>query len=141
VKRFEAAGWAACRIDGHDPEAIAGAIERARHSDRPSLIACKTTIGYGAPTKAGKSSAHGSPLGAEEIKGAREKLSWKEPPFEIPADVLSLWRQAGKRSQPLHAAWNQRLNAMSPEQRAEFKRRMRGELPKEKLAAAVRSVK
>ena len=141
VKRFEAAGWAASRIDGHDPDAIAAAIDKAKRSDRPSLIACRTTIGYGAPTKAGKSSAHGSPLGAEEIKGAREKLGWKEPPFEVPADVRDLWRKAGARSQPLRAAWNQRLNALSPEQRAEFKRRMRGELPKEKLAAAVRSVK
>ncbi len=141
VKRFEAAGWAASRVDGHDPDAIAAAIDAAKRSDRPTLIACRTTIGYGAPTKAGKSSAHGSPLGAEEIKGAREKLGWKEPPFEVPADVRDLWRKAGTRSQPLRAAWNQRLNAMSPEQRAEFKRRMRGELPKEKLAAAVRSVK
>ena len=141
VKRFEAAGWAASRIDGHDPDAIAAAIDKAKRSDRPTLIACRTTIGYGAPTKAGKSSAHGSPLGAEEIKGAREKLGWKEPPFEVPADVRDLWRKAGARSQPVRAAWNQRLNAMSPEQRAEFERRMRGELPKEKLAAAVRSVK
>ena len=76
IKRFEAAGWAATRIDGHDPEAIAAAIEAARKSDRPSLIACRTTIGFGAPTKAGSEKAHGSPLGADEIKGAREKLGW-----------------------------------------------------------------
>ena len=76
MKRFEAAGWAASRIDGHDPAAIAAAIEAAKKSDRPSLIACRTTIGFGAPTKAGKASAHGSALGAEEIKGAREKLGW-----------------------------------------------------------------
>ena len=74
VKRFEAAGWSATRIDGHDPDAIAAAIERAQKSDRPTLIACKTTIGFGAPTKAGKSSSHGSPLGADEIAGARKKL-------------------------------------------------------------------
>ncbi len=141
VKRFEAAGWAASRIDGHDPDAIAAAIDKAKRSDRPSLIACKTTIGYGAPTKAGKSSAHGSPLGAEEIKGAREKLGWSEPAFEVPADVREQWRKAGARSQPAHAAWNQRLNAMSADKRAEFQRRMRGDLPKEKLAAAVHEVK
>ena len=141
VKRFEAAGWAASRIDGHDPDAIAAAIDKAKRSDRPSLIACKTTIGYGAPTKAGKSSAHGSPLGAEEIKGAREKLGWSEPAFEVPADVREQWRKAGARSQPAHAAWNQRLNALSADKRAEFQRRMRGDLPKEKLAAAVRAVK
>ena len=105
------------------------------------MIACRTTIGYGAPTKAGKSSAHGSPLGAEEIEGAREKLGWSEPPFDVPADVRELWRKAGARSQALHAAWNQRLAALDPEQRAEFVRRMRGDLPKDKLAGAVRAVK
>src|ERR1044071_4810204 len=86
VKRFEAAGWAASRIDGHDPAAIARALGTARLSDRPTMIACKTTIGFGAPTKAGKSSSHGSPLGAEEIKGARAKLGGSDAPFQIPAD-------------------------------------------------------
>src|SRR5437588_792921 len=81
VKRFEASGWNATRIDGHDPQAIASAIAAAQKSAKPSMIACKTTIGYGAPTKAGKSSAHGSSLGADEIKGAREKLGWSAPPF------------------------------------------------------------
>src|SRR5213078_725810 len=95
VKRFEACGWAASRIDGHDPAAIAAAIAAAQTSDKPTMIACRTTIGFGAPTKAGKSSSHGSPLGADEIKGAREKLGWKEPPFEVPADVRDLWRKAG----------------------------------------------
>ena len=76
VKRFEAAGWYASRIDGHDAKAIAAALTKAQSSDRPVLIACKTTIGFGAPNKAGKASAHGSPLGADEIKGAREKLGW-----------------------------------------------------------------
>src|SRR6185312_11238525 len=86
VKRFEACGWASWRIDGHDPQAIAAALEKAQKSDRPVMIACKTTIGYGAPTKAGKSSSHGSPLGADEIKGARENLHWAHTPFEVPAD-------------------------------------------------------
>jgi len=72
VKRFEAAGWAATRIDGHDPEAIAKALEKAQASDRPSLIACRTIIGFGAPNKAGTEKSHGSPLGADEIRGARE---------------------------------------------------------------------
>src|ERR1041385_3636900 len=84
VKRFEAAGWDACRIDGHDPEAIAAAIERARASARPSMIACRPTIAFGAPTKAGSEKSHGSPLGAEEIKGAREKLGWSSAAFDIP---------------------------------------------------------
>jgi transketolase len=83
VKRFESAGWAAERIDGHDPKAIATAIAKAQKSDRPTLIACKTTIAYGAPTKAGSEKSHGSPLGAEEIAGARKKLGWDAAPFEI----------------------------------------------------------
>jgi len=140
VKRFEAAGWAASRIDGHDPVAIAQAIEAAQKSDRPTLIACKTTIGFGAPNKAGKSSSHGSPLGADEIKGAREKLGWTSPAFEIPADILKLWRDAGARSQGAHKAWNERLAAMPSDERAEFERRMKGDLPRG-LTDAVRGVK
>ena len=84
VKRFESAGWAATRIDGHDPAAIAAAIEAAKKSDRPSLIACRTIIGFGAPTKGGTEKSHGSALGAEEIAAARQKLGWNAPPFEIP---------------------------------------------------------
>ena len=141
VKRFEAAGWAAARIDGHDPAAVATALEKAQSSDRPVLIACKTTIGFGAPSKAGKSSAHGSPLGADEIKGAREKLGWAYPPFEIPADILSAWRIAGKRSKPAHAEWNKRLAALDAAKRVEFERRMRGDLPKQALTGAVGAVK
>jgi transketolase len=141
VKRFEAAGWAASRVDGHDPVAIASALEKAQGSDRPVMIACKTTIGFGAPTKAGKSSAHGSPLGADEIKGAREKLGWPHAPFEIPSDILSVWRKAGERSKPAHADWNQRLAALEPGKRAEFERRMKGDLPKAAFAAAIAALK
>ena len=141
VKRFEAAGWAACRVDGHDPEAIAAAIAAAQSSDRPSLIACKTTIGYGAPTKAGKSSSHGSPLGADEIKGTREKLGWTSPAFEIPADIRDAWRAVAVRSFAARRAWSQRLGALEPAARAEFDRRMRGDLSIDKLTAAVKSVK
>ena len=108
VKRFDAAGWAATRIDGHDPEAIAKAIEKAQGSDRPSLIACRTTIGFGAPSKAGTEKCHGSPLGADEIKGARDKLGWSEPAFVVPADVLELWRSAGHAGKAAHQAWNER---------------------------------
>jgi transketolase len=141
LKRFEAAGWAATRIDGHDPEAIAAAIEAARKSDRPSLIACRTTIAFGAPTKAGSEKAHGSPLGADEIKGAREKLGWSAAPFEVPAETREAWRKAGARSKPERQAWLKRLAALTPDMRAEFERRIRGELPADKLAAAVRAVK
>ena len=140
VKRFEASGWNASRIDGHDPDAIANAITAAQKSDKPTMIACKTTIGFGAPTKAGKSSSHGSPLGAEEIKGAREKLGWTAPAFEIPADILKLWRDAGLRSQGAHKAWNDRLAALPSDKRSEFERRMRGDLPRG-LTDAVRGVK
>jgi transketolase len=141
VKRFEAAGWAASRIDGHDPQAIAGAIEQALAADRPSLIACRTTIGFGAPTKAGTEKCHGSALGADEIKGAREALGWTAPAFEIPVDIHDAWRTAGQRSRELRQAWERRLNRLDPAVRAEFERRMGGEIPKDKLAAAVRAVK
>jgi transketolase len=146
VKRFESAGWNASRIDGHDPDAIAAAIEKAQTSDRPTMIACRTTIGYGAPTKAGKASSHGSALGADEIKGARDKLGWAEAPFEIPADVRDGWRGAGQRSKAARKAWDQRLAALPLDKRGEFARRINGDLPlgladavhawKETLAAA-----
>jgi transketolase len=141
VKRFEAAGWAASRIDGHDPEAIAAALEKAQASDRPTLIACRTKIGYGAPTKVNSEKAHGSPLGAEEIAGTRKALSWDSAPFEIPADVRALWRKAGARSREALAAWKQRLGTLDAEKRGEFERRMRGDISQDKLAAAVRAVK
>ena len=140
VKRFESAGWVASRIDGHDPPAIATAILNAKTSDKPNMIACKTTIGYGAPTKAGKSSSHGSPLGADEIKGAREKLGWSDAPFQIPAEVLTQWRAAGQRSKPARAAWDKRLASLPADKRGEFERRMRGDLPGA-LNAAVRALK
>src|SRR5436305_4115594 len=126
VKRFEAAGWNASRIDGHDPQAIASAIANAKTSDRPTMIACKTQIGYGAPTKAGKASSHGSPLGADEIKGARATLAWQHAPFEVPADELAAWRAAGQRSKQAHTDWTKRLAALDVGQRAEFERHMRG---------------
>jgi transketolase len=140
VKRFQACGWTASHIDGHDPVAITSALEKAQSSDKPVLIACKTKIGFGAPTKAGKASSHGSPLGADEIKGARDNLAWEHAPFEVPADVLSAWRKAGERSKPAHAEWNKRLAALDAGKRAEFERRMKGELPKA-LADVVRKVK
>jgi transketolase len=141
VKRFEAASWTATRIDGHDPEAIAAAIEHAKASDRPSLIACRTTIGYGAPGKAGTEKSHGSPLGAEEIAGARERLGWRYPAFEIPADVTEHWRAAGQRGREAHKSWSERLARLAPDRRAEFERRIGGELPEERLASAVRETK
>jgi transketolase len=141
LRRFEACGWNAWRVDGHDPEAVAAAIAQAQASDRPSLIACRTVIGFGAPTKAGSEKAHGSPLGADEIKGARERLGWNWPPFEVPADIASAWRASGERSRTTRLAWEQRLAGVAPDRRAEFERRLAGDLPKDALAAAVRGVK
>ena len=141
VKRFEASGWASWRVDGHDPQAIAAALQKAQTSDRPVMIACKTTIGYGAPTKAGKSSAHGSALGADEIKGAREKLGWSYAPFEVPADIVSAWREAGGRGKPVHAEWKKRLGALESGKRSEFERRMRGDISDAALSQAMREIK
>ncbi len=129
VARFIAAGWNAMRCDGQNPEEVAAAIEAAQKSDKPTLIACKTTIGFGAPTKAGKASAHGSPLGAEEIAGARKALHWDSPPFEIPADIRDSWRIAGLRSTQARKEWEKRLAAADSNLRGEFERRMRGDLP------------
>ena len=127
LARFKASGWNALACDGHDPAQIEAAIAAARDSDRPTLIACRTTIGYGAPKKAGTAATHGSPLGAEEVAGARETLGWPHRPFEVPADVLGAWRAAGRRSAPAFAAWSKRLAAAPA--RDEFERRMRGDLP------------
>jgi len=129
VKRFEAAGWAAERIDGHNHKQIADALVRARKSDRPTLIACKTVIGFGAPTKAGSEKVHGSPLGAEEIAGARARLGWDAPPFEIPQDILDAWRAAGAQGAAAREAWTKKLAATNTGVRAEFERRIKGELP------------
>src|SRR5690242_17947411 len=141
VKRFEAAGWAASRIDGHDPAAITAALEKAQNSDKPVLIACRTKIGFGAPTKQGSEKSHGSPLGADEIAGARKTLGWTSIPFEVPADILKAWRTAGARSQGAHADWKKRLAALEGGKRAEFERRMRGTIPQQVLDTAVRAVK
>ncbi|MBN9584510.1 MAG: transketolase [Afipia sp. 62-7] len=130
LKRFESAGWAAERVDGHDPKAIADALTRAQKSDRPSLIACKTTIGFGAPNKAGSEKSHGSPLGADEIAGARKNLKWESPPFEIPQDILDAWRAAGSRGKAAREAWTKTMAAKDAGVRAEFERRTRGDLPK-----------
>jgi transketolase len=129
LERFRAHGWAVDRIDGLDHDEIADAIRRAQASDRPSLIACRTIIAYGAPTKAGTAAAHGNPLGAEEIKGARERLGWEYPPFVVPDDIRQEWREAGSRGAAVRQAWEQRLAAAPAERRSEFLRRQNAELP------------
>jgi transketolase len=129
LERFRASGWKALRVDGHDPEAISVAIAEAQNSDRPTLIACKTVIGFGAPTKAGSEKTHGSPLGAEEIAGARAKLNWPYEPFEIPAEILAAWRTAGSRGSAAREEWEGRHAKMEAGARAEFDRRLAGTLP------------
>jgi transketolase len=140
VERFRSAGWNACRIDGHDPEAIAEAIEAARKSALPSLIACRTTIGFGAPNKGGTEKSHGAALGPDEVAAARDKLGWPFPPFEIPADILQRWRSAGARGRGGRLAWEARLAALDAGTRAEFERRNGGTLSGN-LAVAVKELK
>jgi transketolase len=127
--RFAASGWATIRTDGHDPDAIATAIEKARQSDRPTLIGCKTTIGFGAPTRAGTNKAHGSPLGAEEITGTRKALGWTAEPFVVPSEILDDWRLAGLRSARDRKDWEKRLAAAPADKRGTFERRISGQLP------------
>ena len=129
VKRFKAAGWQAERIDGHDPAAIAAAIARAQKSNKPSMIACKTIIGYGAPTRAGTSKAHGEALGGGEIKGAKEKLGLAAQPFAIADDVLKSWRAAGARGAKAREAWAAQFATLSNRKQSEFQRRNRHERP------------
>jgi transketolase len=127
--RFRACGWNCFAVDGHDPEAVAVAIAAAKASDKPSMIACKTTIGFGSPSKAGKNSAHGSPLGEDDIAATRKALGWTAPPFEIPAEILSSWRAVGAAGAETSSAWDQRIAALDAADRTEFERRMAGELP------------
>jgi transketolase len=117
LRRFEASGWSACRIDGHDPEAIAAAIERARHQDRPSLIACRTKIGFGSPNRQGSEKAHGAPLGADEVARTRAALDWPYEAFETPQPILDSWRRIGSVGESARRHWierSRRLNAMPP---------------------------
>ena len=125
--RYAATGWHVESCDGHDFADISRAIDAAIADNRPSLIACKTLIGKGAPNKQGTSATHGSPLGADEIAATRAELGWNHPPFEIPADILDAWRAAGSRGAAAHQDWQKRLNSNA--NGAEFTRRMNGELP------------
>jgi transketolase len=124
VARFKACGWNASHVDGLDGEAIAKATMAAQSSDRPTMIACKTIIGYGAPTKAGTSKAHGEALGPEEAAGAKKNLGWTSAPFEVPADILAAWREAGARGANAREAWEGRLAAADAKKRAELERRL-----------------
>jgi transketolase len=129
-KRFAAAGWHVQGVDGHDPDAVQRAIRKARNvADKPSMIACKTIIGFGAPTKAGTAATHGSPLGKDEVAGAREKLGWSYGPFDIPEPIFSAWRKVGSRGKSARRKWVKRHAAMAEPDRVEFDRRIKGDIP------------
>ena len=120
VTRFKASGWHCQSVDGHDPDAVAAAITAARNSDRPSMIACRTIIGFGAPNKAGTAKVHGAPLGKEEIEASRAALVWPHAPFTVPDNILNAWRAAGSRGKSDRAAWIDRFNAAPSQARADF---------------------
>jgi transketolase len=127
--RFAAAGWHTQRVDGHDPEAVAAAIAAAKTDPRPSMIACRTVIGYGSPGKQGKESVHGAPLGETEIVAAREALGWPHTPFDVPEPILAAWRTAGRRGVDAREAWEKRC-AASPKARA-FETFLKGDVAAE----------
>ena len=122
--RFEAVGWEVQQIDGHDHLAIKKALKVASVSDRPSLIACRTHIGFGAPNKQGQAIAHGAPLGTEEIAATREGLGWPHDPFHIPAEILTTWRAVGAQHETTYRAWQKRFNSLKEETRAQLKAQM-----------------
>jgi transketolase len=129
VARFKACGWRSERVDGHDPDAIEAAIRRAQKSNKPTMIACKTVIGFGAPKKAGTSKAHGEPLGAEELAAAKKALGITGSAFEVDAAVLKAWRAAGTAGANEHANWKSRFGLLSERKRAEFERRLAHKVP------------
>ncbi|PWR02071.1 transketolase [Meridianimarinicoccus roseus] len=110
AQRFAASGWATCAVDGHDPEAVSGAIDAAKLADRPTLIACRTAIGRGAPSKAGTAKCHGSPLGSAELAATRTAMGWSHAPFDIPEHIRAAWRDAASRGAPERLAWEDRLS-------------------------------
>ena len=141
LERFSASNWHVARVDGHDPEAVALAIENARAAtDRPSLIACRTIIGFGAPEKQGTAATHGSPLGDTEIAGARERLGWSHAPFELPKPVLASWRAAGTRHAGTYERWQAAAKRLDAAARAHLTDPVDADV-REKIAAAVTAIK
>lgn len=127
LARYAATGWHVAQCDGHDFADIARAFDEATADPRPSLVRCRTIIGKGAPNKQGTAKTHGSPLGADEVAAARATLGWNHPPFDVPEAIRAVWAEAGERGQPAHMAWQGRLASHS--KKAEFLRRMAGDLP------------
>ena len=128
-KRFESYGWSFQEINGHNYKQIFNAIKKATKSKKPSIISCKTIIGFGSPNKSGKASSHGSPLGDDEIKLVRKKLKWKHGPFEIPEELMDSWREIGSRGEKLEEEWNNILGKKNTKVRKEYERLIKGELP------------
>ncbi|MBT4710099.1 MAG: transketolase [Alphaproteobacteria bacterium] len=133
IARFKASGWNTMACDGHDPAAVEKCLAAAQGSDKPTFIACKTTIAFGSPNKGGTSAAHGAALGADEIAATRKQLGWEHGPFEIPQDIMAAWRLAGTRAAKAAADWQIRLDASA--KKAEFGRRIAGILPENWLDA------
>ena len=129
--RFAASGWDTIRVDGHDYAEIANALTSAQTATKPVLIACRTVIGYGSPGKQGTSSAHGAPLGEDEVQAAREQLGWTHKPFEVPTSVRDMWRITGLRGCRERKAWENRINDLEATEKAEFVRRTAGTLPED----------
>ncbi len=127
--RFRSSGWHVQEVDGHDPASISAALTLAGADPRPSMIACRTTIGRGLTRTEGQRAAHSGRVSAADVEAARERLHWPHPPFTVPADLLSEWREAGRRSLPDHAAWHRRVAELDPAKRLEFDRLRAGELP------------
>ena len=129
-KRFESYGWNFQEVNGHNEKQISKAIKKTLKSKKPSLISCKTIIGYGSPNKSGKASSHGAALGDEEVALVRKKLKWKYKPFEIPKEILNEWREIGKRGDLQEKKWNIVYNKKSKKVKDEFSRQINGKLPK-----------
>ena len=128
-KRFESYGWSFQEINGHNYKQIFNAIKKATKSKKPSIISCKTIIGFGSPNKSGKASSHGSPLGDDEIKLVRKKLKWKHEPFEIPEELMDSWREIGGKGEKLEEKWNNILGKKNTKIKEEYERLIKGELP------------
>lgn len=129
LMRFKAAGWDAISVDGHNVIEIARAIKKAKKNNKPTLIACKTTIAFGSPNKAGSSASHGSPLGKDEVSKTREKLSWNDAPFEIPNEILVNWRNTGQKSNKIFKKWQNKFKDLDQVVQSELNRIMKGNLP------------
>ncbi len=130
-KRFESYGWSFQEINGHNYKQIFNAIKKANNSKKPSIISCKTIIGFGSPNKSGKASSHGSPLGDDEIKLVRKKLKWQYAPFDVPEELLNRWREIGSKGKKLEEAWNKILNKKNNKIKKEYERLIKGDLPDE----------